>query len=472
MPWGPNAVLGRSDNGIERGLSKRGTMRAGLRNGTAAILAVWLFLPGFARGAEPSGDGAEPEVWAFHAQTTFTEQFHPAFRSPYVGANSLDPAAEGRETWDATLYGGVRPWDGGELWVNGEVDQGFGLSNTLGVSGFPSGEAYKVGKAVPYLKLPRLFFRQTIGLGGESENVDPDLNQLGGAHDKNRIVLTIGKYSVIDVFDHNAYSDDPRHNLLNWAIIDQGTFDYAANAWGYTYGAAAEWYQDWWTLRAGIFDLSNVPNSTRLEEAVLRQFQIVTEAEERHTLWGESGSVRLLAFLSHGRMGLFKDAIALSDATHEPASTALVRHLHVRAGIGMSADQSLTDDLGAFLRAGYADPSREPYEFTDYDASVSGGLALHGKSWGRADDTVDLAFEIGGISREHADYFDHGGLGILSGDGKLPHRGLEKIVELQYQYAPFKWLAVSPDYQFVIDPAFNRDRGPVSILGIRLHAEY
>jgi high affinity Mn2+ porin len=102
------------------------------------------------------GDGAgslltsESANWAIHGQTTFVAQAYPSFRSPYQGTNSLPGNSQGRETSDATLYAGVRRWQGAELWINPEIDQGFGLANTLGVAGFPSGEAYKIGNSYPY----------------------------------------------------------------------------------------------------------------------------------------------------------------------------------------------------------------------------------------------------------------------------------------------------------------------------------
>src|ERR671930_73021 len=112
------------------------------------------------------------EAWGLHGQATFVTQYHPGFHSAFRGPNSLDPQAQARETFDLTLYGGLRPWRGAELWVNPEVEQGFGLSNTLGVAGFTSGEAYKVGAATPYFRLPRLFFRQTINLGSAIAKVE------------------------------------------------------------------------------------------------------------------------------------------------------------------------------------------------------------------------------------------------------------------------------------------------------------
>jgi high affinity Mn2+ porin len=277
---------------------------------------------------------ATPENWAIHGQATATEMFHPAFHSPYQGPHSLSPAANGRETVDTTLYLGFRPWQGAEIWINPEIDQGFGLGDTVGVAGFVSGEAYKVGEATPYYQMPRAFFRQTINLDGRSERLDPDSNQLGGTETVNRLVLTVGKFSVVDIFDNNKYAHDPRNDFLNWSIVDMGSFDYASNAWGYTYGAAVEWYQDWWTVRAGLFDLSITPNSEYLDNRFLSQAQFVTELEERHRLWDESGKLKVLYWLTRGDLGTYSDALTLAAATGQAPSTAAVRSYRSKAGIG------------------------------------------------------------------------------------------------------------------------------------------
>lgn len=177
--------------------------------------------------------------WAVHAQTTYLFQSDPPFTSPYVGPHSLIPG-QSRETWDATFYVGLRLWAGAELWIDPEIDQGFGLSDTLGVAGFPSGEAYKVGESYPYARIPRFFVRDTITLGGANEKLEAGANQFAGSQTANRIVLTLGKFAVTDVFDTNKYAHDPRTDWMNWALVDTGSFDYAADAWGYTYGAAIE----------------------------------------------------------------------------------------------------------------------------------------------------------------------------------------------------------------------------------------
>jgi high affinity Mn2+ porin len=434
-------------------------------------VALAVFCSSFAEVAR-ADDGAEPEDWAVHGQFTNVWQYHPAFRSPYQGPNSLSPISVGDETIDFTLYLGVSPWKGGELWANPEIDQGFGLSNTLGVAGFPSGEAYKVGKADPYFRLQRLFFRQTFDLGGDSQDVDADANQLGGSKTADNLVITAGKISVGDVFDTNSYAHDPRGDFLNWAIIDAGAFDYAADAWGYSYGITAEWTQAWWTLRAGLFDLSKVPNSTELEND-FSQFEMDAEFEARANFIGDrTGKVKLLGFLNRGRMGDYNDAVALGIATGTTPSNALVRRYASRPGGSINVEQPLTDDLGFFLRGSLNDGSKEAYEFTEINRSVSLGLSLKGSSWTRQDDTVGAAFLINGMSAAAQRYFAAGGLGILIGDGQLPHYGTEDVFETYYSASLTKWLALSADYQFIANPAYNRDRGPVSVFSARVHAQF
>lgn len=431
-----------------------------------AALLGWLFFAEPAHADDPPG-----QQWAIHAQATFVLQSNARFRSPYQGPNSLDSRPHAKETFDLTGYFGVKPWAGAEIWVNPEIDQGFGLSNTLGAAGFPSGEAYKVGKADPYAKLPRWFLKQTIGLGGEKEKVDPDLNQLRGHQSADRLVLWLGKFSVVDVFDTNEQAHDPRSDFMNWTIIDAGTFDYAANAWGYTYGAAAELYEENWTVRAGAFDLSDVPNSTRLDPT-FGQYELDGEVEHRHSIGGHPGKVKLTLFVNHGRMGRFADAIALAQSTGRPADIAAVRRMRNRMGVSFNVEQQVADAVSIFVKGGVANGNIEPYEFTDVDHTLAAGVTVKGKGWGRPDDTVGVASVINGITRVHQGFLDAGGLGILIGDGKLPHPGPEEIVEAYYDFGLTKQLHLSLDGQLIAHPGYNRDRGPVPVGGIRMHAEF
>src|SRR6202030_1651186 len=142
------------------------------------------------------------------------------------------------------------------------------------------------------------------------------------------------------------------------------------------------------------------------------------------------------------------DAIALAAVTGGPADIAAVRRYNSRGGLSLNLEQQITDELGVFARAGIANGNIEPYEFTDVDRTVAAGLSLAGKRWGRPDDTFGLAGVVNDISDPHKAFLNAGGLGILVGDGMLPHPGLEEIIETFYSLPVFSWRATF-DYQLI-----------------------
>jgi high affinity Mn2+ porin len=440
------------------------------------FLAIGL-LNGHARralAADNSEDStAQPmpgERFAIHGQLTYVEQGTNDFTAPYRGPNSLSPNS-GRETVDATLFMGMRLWPGAEGWITPEIDQGFGLDNTLGVAGFPSGEAYKIGKKEPYLRLPRAFVRQILDVGEERESVDGAPDQLRGSRSLDRWVFTVGKFGVTDVFDTNQYAHDPRSDFLNWSAVDSGSFDYAADAWGFTVGAAAERYSGSWTLRLGVFDLSTVPNSAHLDPG-FHEFQIDAEVEKRYALFGQAGRVLVTMYDSRGRMALLDQAIQYAAQTGTTPNPADVRQYRSRLGASIDIEQPISRDLGVFARLGKSAGNVETYEFTDIDRSLEVGASIKGLRWHRPDDTVGIAAIDNGISAERQQFLNAGGLGVLIGDGKLPHPGAEQIVETYYSLAVMSHAYLSLDYQWVKNPGYNTDRGPVSIVAVRLHAQF
>ncbi len=427
-------------------------------------------LASFAAVPPASAADTADQAFAIHGQATYVEQETGSFASPYAGTNSLSPD-QGRETSDATAFVGARLWSGAEAWIAAEVDQGFGLDAPLGVAGFPRAEAYNVGRNSPYLRLPRVFVRQTVNSGSATETVDADQMQLAGTRSADRWVFTVGKLAVTDIFDTNQYAHDGRNDFLNWAAIDAATFDYAADAWGYSVGAAAERYQGAWTLRAGLFDLSNIPNSTHLDPG-FHEFQILWEFEHRHSWGGQPGRLLLTGFDSRGRMGRLDAAIGLAQQTGTTPNTAAVRTYGSRPGASLDLEQQISADLGVFARIGKAAGNVEAYEFTDVDRGISAGVSIKGSAWRRRDDTIGVAGIVNGISGERERYLNAAGLGILVGDGRLPHPGAEQIIETYYRFALLAWAHLSLDYQWVKNPGYNTDRGPAPIVAVRVHAQF
>jgi high affinity Mn2+ porin len=315
--------------------------------------------------------------------------------------------------------------------------------------------------------------RQVLDEGSETESVPAVANQLGGSRGLDRWVITLGKFAVTDIFDTNQYAHDPRIDVLNWSALDGGAFDYAADAWGYTVGAAVERYTGPWTLRTAIFDLSNVPNSIHLDPG-MHEFQIDVEIEKRYTLFGQAGRVLVTGFDTRGRMALLDATIALAQTTGININTALIDARQYRSRLGgvLGVEQPLAEAASLFARVSKAAGNVETYEFADIDRSIAIGTSVRGLPWHRPDDTVGVVGIDNGISAEREQYLNLGGLGLLVGDGKLPRPGAEQILETYYRCGVLPWAHVSLDYQWVKNPAYNRDRGPVSIFAVRVHAQF
>jgi high affinity Mn2+ porin len=411
------------------------------------------------------------ERFSVHGQSTFVEQYHPAFHSAYTGPLSLDPGSDADETLSVSLFLGARLGRGAEVYVDPEMLQGFGLSNTTGIAGFTNGEAFKVGTKYPVFKLSRLFVRQTFALDGETEALEATQNQLGGRRPTDRIAVTVGKYAVVDIFDDNTYAHDSRAAFLNWTINDLGAFDMASPAFNYTYGASVEWYQGRWATRAGLFLEPTHPNSVDIDTS-FRQFQPLMELEERHRPMGRPGKVKLLLFGKRVVAGGFTEALAASQGTGQTPSTALVRDALVWGyGGGLNLEQQITAHLGVFFRASLQSGRYEEFAFTQVEEAASVGFAESGGAWGRENDAAGLGLIANGIFQRERAYLAAGGTGIIIGDGALDY-GPEEAVEIYYKLAPWDWVAITADYQLVDHPGYNRDRGAVSVLGARVHVEF
>ncbi len=420
------------------------------------------------------------ENWNWHIQNTDIVQGDPGFPAKYSGPNSLHSGGEVKETVSLDLYAGARLWQGAEAHLDGLMWQGFGLSQTEGIEGFPNGEAVKYGSALPSGTLARVFVRQTIGLGGEQELVPDDQLTLAGKQDVSRLTLTVGRFSAKDVFDNNTYANDPRTQFMNWALMANAAWDYPMDTVGYTTGLAVELNQPNWALRYGFFQLPQFQNGFTAEDQILKwpgdgsagdgsflqNWGMVTEFERRYAIRTHPGALRFLAYLNQADMGSYQAALAVPGADISPT-----RAYRYKYGFGLNWEQEITRSIGVFSRLGWNDGHNEAWMFTDVNWSGSLGVSVKGNAWQRSEDTVGFAGVVSGISRVNQEFLEAGGSGILDGDGALSY-GAEKNLEAYYDCKIWKFVHGALDYQFVTDPAFNRDRGPVSIFGARLHWEF
>ncbi len=411
---------------------------------------------------------SRPQIWNWHVQNTDIVQGDPGFHAKYSGPNSLDSDGEVRETVSLDLLAGVRLWHGAEAHIDGLMWQGFGLSKTRGVDGFPNGEAFRTGNEIPNVNITRVFIRQTIGFGGDQEDVEDDQLQLAGKQDISRLTLTLGKISVKDIFDNNTYANDPRTQFLNWALMANEAWDYPADSIGFETGFAAELNQPQWTARYGFFQMPKFSNGVRQDENYLKAWGMVLEVERHYAVKNHPGAVRLLSYFNRAHMGSYQAAI--NDPTR-PADIQATRAYRSKYGFGLNVEQEIYKNIGVFSRLGWSDGENEAWVFSDVDRTATLGVSIKGESWRRANDTFGLAGIFNGISRVHQEFLEAGGTGILAGDGKLSY-GWEKILETYYDAGIWKTIHIAMDYQFITNPAFNRDRGPVSVIGARLHWEF
>jgi high affinity Mn2+ porin len=345
--------------------------------------------------------------------------------------------------------------------------QGFGFTDTQGAEGFPNGEAFRLGTDVPNVNVSRLFIRQTIGLGGGQEAVEDSALQLAGKRDVSRLTLTVGRMSAKDIFDGNTYANDPRTQFMNWGLMANESWDYPGDSLGYISGFTAELNEENWAVRYGCFQMPKQSNGTALDMHVLEAWGMVWEIERRIQLGDHPGAIRALAFLNQAHMGRYQAAV---NDPERPADIVATRAYRYKYGLGLNLEQELVKNVGAFARIGWSDGETEAWVFSDVDRSATLGLSVKGESWRRPEDTFGVAGILNAISGSHRAFFEAGGTGILAGDGALSY-SIEKIVETYYDAKIWKSMHLSFDYQFIADPAFNRDRGPVSVLGARLHWE-
>ena len=275
------------------------------------LLCAFIFGTAHVRAAESVAEPVvEGENWTARFQTTYIWQRKPGFDAAYTGQNSLLANREKSYTFTTTAYLGFKPWSGGELYFNPEITQGVPFSNLSGMGGFSNGELTKASGANPKVYRQRVFLRQTWNLGGGSEAVEADFNQMAGLVDRNRFVLTAGNFSTLDIFDDNAYAKDPRTQFMNWGGWSYAAYDYAADSRGYAWGAAGEWYRGDWVYRFARMTGPRDPNGLPIDYQIGRHYGDQFEIEHAHQFGALPGKVRLLAWRNRANVASFRDALA------------------------------------------------------------------------------------------------------------------------------------------------------------------
>jgi hypothetical protein len=433
------------------------------------------------------------EAWNVYGQFTYISSWKPSFKAPYTNAggstNSLVPNAERSFTGTFTLFFGLRLWPGGEAYFVPEVIAERPLSNLRGIGGsIQNFELQKGGSETPQLYRARTFLRQTINLSGTPVEKSSDPLQLAATVTKRRVVLTAGNFTILDVFDRNNVTWDPRQTFLNMAFMTHSSWDFPSDARGYSWGATAELYLDDWALRVGRITPPQNPNQLAIDFRLWRFYGDQLEVEHDHEIVGQPGAVRLLAFRNRVNTGRFESAVAAYQADPTKNATTCVgfnygsgnagapdlcwaRRPNVKVGVGLNVEQYVTEGFGFFARLMYADGRSEVDAFNPADRSASLGAVAKGLRWHRPFDVAGLGVAASWISAAHARYLDMGGIDGFVGDGHLRHAA-EVVFDGFYSFNMLRALWLTGDYQFLANPGFNSDRGPAHVLGARFHAEF
>jgi high affinity Mn2+ porin len=433
------------------------------------------------------------ERWNAYGQITFIDSWKSAFPAAYTNLNgspnSLLPGEERSFTGSATLYAGLKVWDGGEVYAVPELISLRPLSGLKGLGGvIQNFELQKGGAEQPTLYLSRVFFKQTWNLGGEKIHLSSEPMQLGTTVDSRRFVLRLGSFSILDFMDKNSFSGDLRRQFNNMAFLTYAAYDFGADARGYTRGVVGEFVHDRWSFRFGHSAVPEYPNQLQIDSRMFKYFGDQIEVEHRHFWLGQPGAVRALAYLNHENMGRFNDAIAAFKSDPRKNATTCTgfsygsgnvsapdlcwaRKGNLKLGIGLNLEQQVSEDIGVFFRGMYSDGNTEVYSYTATDRSISLGGLIKGLRWGRSRDTLGIGYAQGWLSGSHAAYLKLGGIDGFIGDGGLNYRP-ERVVDVFYSLNLMSSVWLTADYQHIENPAYNADRGPVNIYGARIHAEF
>jgi high affinity Mn2+ porin len=410
--------------------------------------------------------------WSYHFQFTGILQGHTSFRSPYSGLNSLLPTSEKAFSVTSTLFLGRKLWKGASAYFNPEMAGGRGISSTLGVAGFPNGETFRIGDPEPTVYVGRIFLRQDIDLDKNNyEEISDDVNQVKERVSASRLRLSIGKFGLADFFDNNSVSHDPRSDFMNWALMNNGAFDYAANTRGYTYGFVAELIKPSFTLRLATALEPTFSNGPMLDWHYSKTNSENIEFEKRYSIRGRKGILRLLAYYNINKAPNYNEAVSEKLNGTDTSLDAIFgkKYGNKKIGLGFNAEQELGNSVKSFLRLGWNDGRTATWAFAEIDNTVSAGIRIFGKSWKRNADNIGIAILSNGISSGHRNFLNAGGYGFMIGDGKLPNYAREDIVEIFYKLKILPSIWGTLDYQFVGHPAYNADRGPVHVFAARVH---
>jgi high affinity Mn2+ porin len=434
------------------------------------------------REPESTDVASSPESMFPHFQSTrfwlsgqanFIFQTHPDFHSLYGGPHSLSSRYEKATSRVVTLFTGARVTNSLEFLVNIEESGGSALSDGFGLAGNTNLDIVRnpfLSKA-PYLG--RAEIHKVFALSGDKVENQRTAFSLFDELPRRRLELRFGKFSMPDFFDLNSVGSDTHFQFTNWTIDNNGAWDYAADTRGYTVGLVADCEDRTWGFRFAEALMPKVANGIDL---VWKPWQSHAENFEyelrKGVLPGKPGIVRVLAYSNSANMGVYREqVIQAAGLGAAPDITAHPWRVTRKYGFGLNVEQNISRYLTGFARFGWNDGKTESFAYTEVDQTFNQGIGANGALWHRKQDRAGVAFVSNAIKKDHQNYLAARGLGFLLGDGHL-HYGRENILETYYTVHVWRGIYVAPGFQHIVNPGYNRDRGPVTVPSFRAHVEF
>ncbi|HEV2134454.1 MAG TPA: carbohydrate porin [Terracidiphilus sp.] len=423
-----------------------------------------------------------PRFW-ISGQANTIAQMHRRFHSPYEGPNSLIDDFEIKESEVATLYLGYQLHPDSrystDLIVDFENAGGRGISQALGLAGETNLDVVRNPNLSSKPYLARGEIHQIVGLTDEMVDQERGPLALAASVPARRFEIRIGKMGLPDTFDVNAVGSDSHLQFTNWTIDNNGAWDYAADTRGYTVGGILEYDDRIWSARYGIAAMPVVANGIALDWALSRANGQNWEFELRKGLLSRllnpkrNGAVRVLTYVNHAHMGNYRESVEeyLAGRTPTPNIIATEHFGAVKYGFGFNTEQDVTSSMRLFARLGWNDDRTESFAYTEVAQTISFGGDCVGKAWLRPNDKIGVAFVSNAIKRDHQNYLRYGGLGFLLGDGGLTY-GRENITEWYYNAHLWRGLFGAIGGTYIVNPGYNRARGPVYVGTMRVHIDF
>lgn len=415
--------------------------------------------------------------WWLSGQINLIGQGHGDFPALYSGPNSLNPKSEIRGSRIFTLYTAARLTNSSDVVFDLEEASGNGISNSLGLAGYTNIDVVRIpGQGTPLSTAPymaRAIFRYVFALSRESEEAEPGPLGVLRSLPQRRLEFRVGKFALADFFDVNEVGSDSHLQFMNWTVVNNGAWDFAADTRGYTYAAMLEYNDHGWAIRFAEALMPTAANGIALDGDLPRARGENLEVELHPSVIAHKpAEVRLLAYVNHANMGDYRQAVDLflEGRTPQPIIEGTRQQGTVKYGFGINLEQPLTANLRAFGRFGWNEGAHESFAYTEVNQTFAFGADYAGDRWHRRHDKAGLAFVTNGISGDHREYLKLGGLGFLLGDGTLTY-GRENIFEGYYNVHFWRGIYGAVDLQHIANPGYNRDRGPVLVPALRLHIE-